>query len=194
MFERLQSRFWSEVENIGGGYCRPTGCARRDFTDAELASYAEGVANVIVCLFESLQTNATEDFRGSGTDAGRWIDQIRGAVGEQLRRRHPGERACAGRKFNTWLTAIRDKRIAMIDECWSDAWPFHRQMRKEIEQWGRRQTEQLDEESYWLLERIKDELQALHDLYDHLGCDREWQKKKFDLGMKAKEGKVATCA
>lgn len=194
--ELLERQLWNAVEEIGRSPCTSTS----KLSDAELTAFAEGAAHVLILSLESLQDGTNEEAHKH--DAGRWHDQLRAAVGEQLRRRNPGARSCAGRKLNEWLGTIRDWRIDLSDNANVDPFDYSsktrrsspfRKLEREMEAWaGRRRRENdlmqpephdLDEET--LFREIQREAAALHFFYMHLLTDREWNKQRWDRSKQA---------
>jgi hypothetical protein len=185
-FELLERQFWNAVEDIGKG----DESSIRSLNDEELAAFAEGCARVLVLGLEQLQGTDQDENRLKSADAGRWHDQLRAAVGEQLRRRHPGQRCCSGRKLNEWLEKIRDWRVKLVDEADESAFEGTYKGRRdfalgrEMEQWARRgdrsektYEQEIVEAEKWRL--IRRELDALQVYRIHLLNDRGWTEKRW---------------
>jgi hypothetical protein len=133
----LEHAFWRAVEEIG--QCIGTSIER--LSDDQLAAYALGVEHTLGGMLEHLHElwRAADD-PSRALDGMSWSNQLRGAVGEQLRRRHPGDRCCAGRKLNELLGTIRDWRIAIVagdDSMFDGPW-LHQavtRLEHEFRQW-----------------------------------------------------------
>src|SRR6185369_12287750 len=142
------------------------------------------IAHALILSLEWLHNDAPDGDPCRQADAGRWHNQIRAAVGEQLRRRHPGERCCAGRKLNEWTGTIRDWRIRLVDDGNTAPFdgPYKKQPRyaleREMEAWRRRGTEYNEAEAM-TFQRIHEELEALNLFYLRLLGDDEWRKKRW---------------
>src|SRR5215211_4941467 len=106
----LEGEFWEAVENIGHGWYGGVD----KMSEEALRAYADGVKHVLIRALERLQTNASsDDDRSLRLDTFVWVQQIRAAVGEQLRRRDPAGRCCRGRFLNDALCQVRDWRLAL---------------------------------------------------------------------------------
>lgn len=180
-FNTLHYRFWEEVGNIGR--CDGFFLSRTD--ESGLIGYAEGVKNVLLCCLESLQGSTTErDERCNRSDASGWSHQIDGALGEQLRRRNPQGKQCDGVFLNRVLCDIRDRRIAMIDQCEEFDWTWSRETRRKLERWAQTPSNEKDTEKerrIWdTYQRVQHELAALDGLWSHLIGDRDFQRRRYE--------------
>lgn len=177
----LHQTLWRIVLDLPG--------ATAKLTDAELSAYARGVGDALILAME----NCPDPVDRAAHDGSAWRAQLVGAVGEALRRRHPQDRACPGRKLNEWLCAIRDRRIAFIDDTDTadDLLDWRRNLMRYVQNWERLRDRHpgLTTEEWQSLQQVRTELNALRELYDFMTHDRAWWQRRRERYRKV----VADC-
>ena len=177
----LERAFWRAVEEIGQ---HNSTCVAR-LSDEALAGYALGIEHTLIGQAESMGCDC--DLNGAAAvtiDTSAWVDQLRAALGEQLRRRHPAGPACPGRKLNEFLGTVRDWRIALDagdDSMFDGPWRHQAATRieKDIRRWRERTNRSpLTVEEEVLANQVVHELRALCIYRLALFRDRSWCKRR----------------
>ena len=192
----LERAFWRAVEEIGQ---HNSTCVAR-LSDEALAGYALGVEHTLIGQAESLGCDC--DLAGAAAvtiDTRAWSDQLRAALGEQLRRRHPGGPVCCGRKLNEFLGTLRDWRIAMVagdDSMFDGPWRHQANTRLEngLRRWRSKRTSSspgLTEDEELLANQVERELRALRIYRMALFRDRSWLKRREEKRRRIEEHQEA---
>lgn len=171
---RLEELVWSTADDVGN----PTGCYRmKDYSDQEMAAYVEGIRLVVEIMAERSEVEV------------RNTRQLAAAIGERLRRRQSPRQKLATRRLNNLIEAIRDKRIAMLDQyeelhyktefrVWQDkVWKLQR---------GELHSKEEDAD----LVIVQRELTALMDLRSELINQKHWR----DESWKRRQAKTEAAA